>query len=257
MGTPLERLAAGLEDGDRRDDALEVLARAAAAALEGASAGEILRQAAEAFARPVITSSFGIDSTLLLAEAAEAARTIPVAFLDTGFHFPETVRHRRDLGRLIPNPILDVATPMTTKRQAAVYGPRLYERAPDTCCGIRKVAPLRALLQGHDAWITGVRRDQTAARRATPIVTIARMNDHRLARIAPLATWTSAEVVARHASHGLPTHPLADSGYTSVGCEPCTAPPTGTDRDGRWVGTDKTECGLHMGNLGGAPTASG
>lgn len=251
MRTPLERLADDLGHGGLDDDTLDGRAVAAATFLEGASAGEILQQVVTAFAHPVITSSFGIDSTVLLAEAAADAPTLPVAFLDTGFHFAETVRHRRDLARRLPNPIVDVATPMTTRRQAAIYGPRLHDRDPDTCCGIRKVAPLRALLQGHDAWVTGVRRDQTDARRDTPIVSIARMNEHRLARIAPLAAWTSAQVEARHAEHGLPAHPLAASGYTSVGCEPCTAPPAGTDRDGRWVGTDKTECGLHMGNLGG------
>lgn len=255
MPTPLERLADALDRGDLADAAADELAAHAAESLADATAGDVLGQVSAAFARPVITSSFGVDSTLLLAEAAEHAPTLPVAFLDTGFHFEETVRHRRDIARLVPNPIVDVAPPMTTRRQAAVYGPRLYDRAPDTCCGIRKVAPLRALLQGHDAWITGVRREQTEARRGTPVVSIARMNEHRLARIAPLAGWTGADVAERHASHGLPVHPLAEAGYTSVGCEPCTAPPADGDRDGRWAGNQKTECGLHMGRLGGTASS--
>src|SRR4051812_19832155 len=119
---------------------------------------------------------------------------------------------------------------------------RQWEREPDACCGLRKVAPLRQALGGVDAWITGLRRGQAASRAGTPKLAWDDANGKWKA--APLADWTDADVWAYIAEHDVPYHPLHDRGFSSIGCAPCTAP--GAGRDGRWAGTDRIECGLHL-----------
>ena len=209
---------------------------------EGADPGTILRWASERFgSRLAVTSSFA-DSVL-----AHLAWTnvpdIEVVVIDTHYLFAETLwfaRHAAQLfdGRLrIIEPTLD--TP----------GDDLWLRDTDACCALRKVAPLEKLLETNDAWVTGLRRDDSAGRAGAPIVS----NDllRGAVKINPIANWTDADVDAYTIEHCLPVHPMTGRGYTSIGCWPCTIPPRpdGDERSGRWAGQAKTECGLHLPDL--------
>lgn len=222
---------------------------AAAAGLEDASAQDILAWAVHAVPRLVVTSSFGADSAVLLHLLAGVDRNVPVLFLDTGLHFDETLAFRRELADELGLRVLDVRPDLTLEEQAQQHGDRLWERDPDICCGLRKTRPLRAVLRGYDGWASGVRRSQTPERATTPVVESRRHDERWLVKVAPLARWTDANVDAYLRAHDLPRHPLADAGYPSIGCRPCTARVTpGEDpRAGRWSAFDgKTECGIHL-----------
>jgi phosphoadenosine phosphosulfate reductase len=219
------------------------------AALEGAAAGRILRWAVERIPRFAVTSSFGADSTVLLHLTAQISPDVPVLFLDTGFHFPETLAFRRELiGLLGLTDVRDLRPQLGVVEQARQHGGGLYLRDPDRCCAIRKVAQLEAALEGFDGWATGLRRAQTADRADTPVVGSARRGERDLVKVAPLATWTTADVEAYRIAHDLPAHPLADAGFPSIGCAPCTrqVAPGADPRAGRWSGMAKTECGIHL-----------
>jgi phosphoadenosine phosphosulfate reductase len=202
-----------------------------------ADAHELVRWAVERFSdRLCVTASFG-DATLAhLADTV--APGIEITLLDTGYLFAETewfADHLADrLGLnvrvLRPDPHLERD---------------LWRTDPDACCGQRKVAPLRRALSGRTAWVTGLRRADSASRRSAPTV-----HDDLLrgvVKINPLAAWTDADVDAYLSAHDLPRHPLADRDYPSIGCWPCTRPAIDPSdpRSGRWAGTEKTECGLH------------
>jgi phosphoadenosine phosphosulfate reductase len=223
---------------------------AVAAALDGASAVEVLRWARLAIPRFCVTSSFGVDSAVLLSLVAEVDPDIPVLFIDTGLHFHESLAYRRELAaHLGLRTVVDVRPAVTVEAQAREHGAGLYLRDPDACCAIRKVEPLDdALLAGYDGWATGVRRSQTDARAGTPVVSAEHRAGRRLLKVAPLAGWTAADVAGHRAARDLPPHPLAARGFASVGCAPCTRPtrPGEDPRAGRWAGSDKTECGIHL-----------
>jgi phosphoadenosine phosphosulfate reductase len=225
------------------------LAGEASAHLEGKPADRILAWAAAVVPRFVVTSSFGADSAVLLHLLAETAPEVPVLFLDTGFHFDETLLFRRELARQLGLSVIDLRPDLSVGQQDERYGRELYRRDPDVCCQLRKTVPLRRALQSFDGWATGVRRVQTPERTATPVVE-ARQHDGRwLVKVAPLATWTDEDVARYLDQHRLPRHPLVSRGYPSVGCAPCTARvEDGQDaRAGRWADFDgKTECGIHL-----------
>jgi phosphoadenosine phosphosulfate reductase len=205
---------------------------------------EVLRWASDTFGPDVAaSSSFQTQSVPLLHMISRACPAMPVMFLDTGFHFPETIAFRdRLVARLGLN--LQVLT-CRIPRDAFMrcYG-TLYRSDPDLCCYLNKVEPLARALAGKAAWIAGIRRDQTAARSATPI--FGRGGDG-IYKVSPLAAWTSANVDAYIREHGLPVHPLTSQGYPSIGCKPCTRAiaPSADVRAGRWAESDKTECGIH------------
>nr|MDQ3957869.1 phosphoadenylyl-sulfate reductase [Actinomycetota bacterium] len=143
--------------------------------------------------------------------------------------------------------------------QAAVYGPELYRRDPEKCCFINKVAPLQAALEGYDAWISGIRRDQSPLRAETPTMEAQLLpSGVEILKIHPLAHWSRADVAAYVETHGIPTHPLLEQGYRSIGCAPCTRPVReGEDeRAGRWSNLSKTECGIHVFGKPDAPRQS-
>jgi phosphoadenosine phosphosulfate reductase len=218
-------------------------------ALERAAAQDVLRWAIDRIPRFAVTSSFGADSAVLLHLLAQVACDVPVLFLDTGFHFAETLEYRRELvGQLGLTDVRDLRPDLTVAAQATEHGGGLYLRDPDRCCAIRKVAPLDAALADLDGWATGVRREQTADRADTPVVGMARRGDRELVKVAPLARWSATEVEAYRRRHALPIHPLAEAGFPSIGCAPCTSPAgAATDpRAGRWSGMAKTECGIHL-----------
>lgn len=190
------------------------------------------------------TSSFQTQSVPLLHLISEAVPQMPVLFLDTGFHFPETLRFRDALvERLDLN--LVVLTPRMGHAGFLREHGQLYRRDPDLCCYLNKVEPLERALEGYDGWVAGVRRDQTENRRHTPI--LAWTKDAKL-KMSPMATWTDRDVWRYIDEHDLPEHPLLAKGYLSVGCAPCTRPVLAGEgaRDGRWAGNAKTECGLHV-----------
>ncbi len=236
------------EDGE---DAAFVRAMATEAAqmLEGKPADQVLRWAAHVVPRFVITSSFGADSAVLLHLVSEVSPQVPVLFLDTGYHFDETLAFRRDLARDLGLTVLDVRPALSVAQQDQRYGVDLFASDPDACCRMRKTIPLRGMLANFDGWATGVRRVQTPERADTPVVE-ARQHDNRwLVKVAPLVSWTDQDVDDYLDAHDLPRHPLVDQGYPSIGCAPCTRPvAAGQDaRAGRWAAFDgKTECGIHL-----------
>jgi phosphoadenosine phosphosulfate reductase len=227
----------------------ELDAEAVSAQLEDADAVEILRWAVASVPRFAVTSSFGADSAVLLHLVSIVEPDVPVLFLETGFHFPETVRYRRELvDQLGLRDLRDLKPVLTVAQQAGEHGGGLYLRDPDACCEIRKVEPLNRALRDFDGWASGVRREQTEERADTPIVKRVTREGRELLKISPLARWTTAEIEEHIERHGLPRHPLAEAGYPSIGCAPCTrAVAPGEDaRAGRWAGSAKTECGIHI-----------
>lgn len=233
--TSMARLAAG--------------ATAASAALDGASASEIVRWAAATIPNFVVTSSFGIDAAVLLALVATHAPGTPIIFLDTGLHFPETIAHRDTLTALLDLNVVSVRSPLTVEEQAQLFGTRLFARDANTCCMLRKGLPLQAALASADGWATGVRRAQTPSRADTPLVGTARKGQRLLVKVAPLAAYSNDDLAVARAELDLPDHPLEAQGYRSMGCEPCTRP-TGDGEDpraGRWAHEpERTECGIHI-----------
>lgn len=223
---------------------LAELAHRAARELDTAPAGEIVRWAVRTFgSRLVVTSS--MKDAVLVHLVCQLAPGIDVLFLDTGYHFPETLGTRDAVATIYPINLITVQPPLSVAEQDAAYGPKLYERDPDRCCRLRKVLPLDQALQGYDAWMTGLRRADSPSRSATPVVSYE--GRRAKVRIAPLAAWTDADVRSYISTHRVLTNPLLAAGYSSIGCAPCTrAVGTGEHpRAGRWAGLAKTECGIH------------
>jgi phosphoadenosine phosphosulfate reductase len=228
---------------------VRALAAEAAATLEGRPADRILAWAANVVPRFVVTSSFGADSAVLLHILSGTAPDVPVLFLETGFHFPETLTFRRDLAHQLGLTVLDLRPDLSVTQQAERHGPQLFATDPDACCAMRKTVPLRRALASFDGWATGVRRCQTPERADTPVVE-ARHHDGRwLVKVAPLASWSDRDIHRYLEEHALPRHPFVDQGYPSIGCAPCTRPAGdgGDPRAGRWADLGgKTECGIHL-----------
>ena len=216
------------------------------ARFENASTAEILQWAWDTFgSRVAASSSFQTQSLPLLHLIAQICPTMPVIFLDTGFHFPETLAYRDELqARLGLNVV--IARPIIEKSQLiATYGEGLYRCDPDLCCYINKVEPMRRALAGFEAWVSGVRRDQTNHRQGLNVL---ENQSSGPLKIYPMLNWTRAQVHAYIDQHQLPPHPLTAAGYRSIGCVPCTRPvlPGADERSGRWADNDKEECGLHL-----------
>lgn len=193
--------------------------------------------------RIAVVSSFGAESAVLLDLVAAIDPGVPVVFLDTGKLFWETRIYRDMLAARLG--LTDVRSVEPNWYHLAKYDPdgTLHATDPDRCCHIRKVLPLERALAGFDAWITGRKRFQGAARGALPVVE----SEEGRIKVNPLARWTRLEIEARFVERDLPYHPLVSAGYASIGCAPCTAPVAdGADvRAGRWTGREKTECGIH------------
>ncbi|MER5393961.1 phosphoadenylyl-sulfate reductase [Saccharopolyspora sp. NPDC002686] len=228
----------------RSDEELRALVEEAAPRLAGASAEEALRWAAENFGDGLIVAS-NMQDAVLVDLAAKAKPGVDVLFLETGYHFAETIGTRDAVAQVYDVTIVDALPAQTVAEQDAAEGPRLYERDPNRCCFLRKVVPLRNTLARYEAWVTGVRRVEAPTRANTPIVTWDERNG--LVKINPLAAWSDEEMQQYIDEHGVLVNPLVAAGYPSIGCQPCTAKPApGADpRSGRWAGSAKTECGLH------------
>jgi len=224
---------------------LERLARDAGRDLEDASPQEVLRWTEQHFGdRWVVASS--MQDAVLIDLAVQVRSDVRVLFLDTGYHFAETLGVRDAVAVRYPGLRLVNAVPeRTVAEQDEAEGPRLYERDPDRCCHLRKVVPLRRYLDGFGAWVTGLRRVDAPSRAGTPVVTWDER--HRLVKVNPIAGWSDGRFEEYVAAHDVLVNLLIGEGYPSIGCAPCTAPVTqGADlRSGRWQGRSKTECGLH------------
>jgi phosphoadenosine phosphosulfate reductase len=217
------------------------------AAFAGCPTEALLDWAATDFGdRIARTCSFsGTSGMVLLDMLARLGRGTPVIFLDTDLLFPETYALAEAAAQRYGIAIERRHPALSLDEQARQQGPRLYERDPDRCCGIRKVAPLAEALAPYDAWISGIRRDQSGTRAATQLVQWSAR--HSLLKINPLAFWTEREIWSYIAAHDVPYNPLLDHGYPSIGCLPCTRPAASGDaRAGRWSGSAKIECGIHL-----------
>lgn len=228
----------------------------AARRLEGRPPEEALAWAAERYApRVALATAFGAEGCLLVDLIARQRLPIEVFTLDTGLFFPETYDLWQRLEERYGIAIRAVRPSLTVPEQAAAHGDRLWRRDPDRCCAMRKVEPLRKALSGLEAWVTAVRRGQTADRARARVVEW----DDRfgLVKVNPLAAWTTEDVWSHVRHHRVPVNPLYERGYPSIGCEPCTSPVRFHEdpRAGRWRGLEKTECGLHA-RAQGRATAS-
>lgn len=192
-----------------------------------------------------LVSSFGAESVVLLHLAASVDRAIPVVFIDSGKMFGSTHRYRDEIVSLLGLKEVRIARPEPAVLTTHDTDSGLWLRDPDKCCAIRKVAPLSRALSGFDAWISGRKRFQGGTRAELPLVEA----DGDQLKINPLADWTKDDVGTYRALHELPEHPLVADGFRSIGCMPCTTRVAeGEDeRDGRWRGQNKTECGIHFG----------
>ncbi|MDI5964207.1 phosphoadenylyl-sulfate reductase [Streptomyces sp. SL13] len=229
----------------RTDDELRDLAETAGRELEDATAPQILNWAAQTFgSRFCVTSS--MEDAVVAHLASRARPGVDVVFLDTGYHFPETIGTRDAVAAVMDVRVITVTPARTVAEQDAEHGPRLHDRDPDLCCALRRVEPLAQGLAHYDAWATGLRRDESPTRANTPVVGWDARR--RKVKISPIARWTQQDVDAYVTEHGVLTNPLLDDGYTSIGCAPCTRRVlAGEDaRAGRWAGRGKTECGLHL-----------
>lgn len=224
---------------------LQQLAERGAAELgPHASAVDLLRWTDENFAGNYIVASNMQDGVLV--EMASAVRPgVDVLFLDTGYHFVETIGTRDAVEAVYDVNVVNVRPEKTVAEQDALFGKNLFERSANECCRMRKVEPLSKALAGYSAWVTGIRRVEAPTRANAPLISWDKA--FGLVKINPLAAWTDDEMQDYIDTHGILVNPLVDEGYPSIGCAPCTAKPiAGADpRSGRWAGQSKTECGLH------------
>ncbi len=214
--------------------------------LERATPREIIRWAWSAFGETMISSSsFQTQSIPLLYFISQEAPQIPVVFVDTGFHFAETIAFRDRVVEMFGLTLKIVQPQIKGEDFLRIFGP-LYNQSPDACCFYNKVAPFQLYLKNYRAWISGIRRDQTDNRQNSPVI-----GQHpflSLYKINPMAGWTAAQIDDFIEEHDLPRHPLWYKGYRSIGCEPCTLPVDHDEdeRAGRWANFEKTECGMHI-----------
>ncbi len=238
-GSPLIEMAS-TEDAEQ----MRTLAECAAAELADAPAEDVIRWATDTFGDRICVTSSMADAVIIhLASAIKPG--IDVVFLDTGYHFAETIGTRDAVDVVYPVNLISVTPSRTVAEQDAELGPRLYGRNPDLCCYLRKVEPLERTLKNYDAWITGVRRDETNSRRDSKVV---EWDDRReMVKVNPIVGWTGKQVDEFIADRGVLVNPLVYDGYPSIGCATCTmrVEPGADPRTGRWAGTGKTECGLH------------
>jgi phosphoadenosine phosphosulfate reductase len=226
------------------DSDIEAVATKDGLELEDATASEIIRWAADTFGdRLAVTSSMADAVVAHLASKVKPG--IDVLFLDTGYHFAETIGTRDAVGAVYDVNLINVTPALSVAGQDVAFGKDLFARDPDRCCALRKVAPLNTAMRDYDAWITGLRRDETPSRANTPVVSWDAGRGK--VKVCPIARWTQEDVDAYVGEHHILINPLLMDVYASIGCRPCTRRVVeGEDaRSGRWAGTDKIECGLH------------
>ncbi len=239
---------------DFTEERLRELAARGAAEMAGASATDLLRWTDQNFGgvngprgwatcRWVVASN--MQDAVLIDHAAKVRPGVPVIFLDTGYHFAETLGTRDAIESVYDVRVLDIAPEHSVAEQDRLMGKDLFARDPNECCRLRKVVPLRKALRGYGAWATGLRRVEAPTRANAPLISFD--ESFKLVKVNPLAAWTDQDVRDYVEKNQVLVNPLVDEGYPSIGCAPCTVKPAdGEDaRSGRWRGRNKTECGLH------------
>ena len=195
----------------------------------------------------VVTSSFQAECVALVHMLIQRRPKIPVVFLDTGYHFPQTYTYRDQVAARWNLNLLNLRPKLTVAEQESRFG-ILHQSDPGRCCGMRKVEPLFSALDHYGTWFTGLRREQSKSRTALePVAGFKLPSGKILQKISPLADWSTRDVWLYMQEHSIPMLPLYEEGYTSIGCEPCTSKPLDPhdERSGRWAGK-KLECGIHI-----------
>lgn len=226
-------------------DLRELAARGAEELNWESDAAHVISWAAEHFDVSEVAVACSMADAVLPALVAEQFPGVDVLFLETGYHFTETIAARDEVARVLDVNVVDVKPKLTVAEQDARHGKDLYRTDPAACCRMRKMEPLGESLSGYKLWFTGVRRDEAPTRLDTPLVTWDAM--HGLIKVNPLATWSFDDLVGYAHDHSVPVNLLLENGYPSIGCKPCTQPvaPGEDPRSGRWAGSGKVECGIH------------
>ncbi len=230
-------------EGRSHEELREIVSHVGAE-LELAPAEHIIEWAAATFGeRFCVTSSMG--DAVLAHLASKVVPGIDVVFLDTGYHFAETLGTADAVKHTLPVNLITITPVQSVAEQDAEYGPDLYKRDPDLCCKLRKVEPLATSLDGYDAWATGLRRAETHNRVTAPV--IGWDAKKKKVKVSPIARWTDEQVEQYIQDNGVLVNPLVYDNYPSIGCWPCTSrvKPGDDPRSGRWAGQNKTECGIH------------
>ena len=238
------RQRASLQHALRSRDELKAIAEEAAVKFAEAEADEVLAWVAQEFGYRTAVACSMADAVLPHV-VQKHLPWVDTLFLETGYHFAETLGTREAVASTMQLTIVDVMPALTVEEQDAKYGKDLFARDPGLCCQMRKVEPLTEQLANYEAWITGVRREDSWLRANTPVVEWDDKNG--MVKVNPLAAWTFDELLDYAAEHDVIINPLLNDGYPSIGCAPCTkrVAPGEDPRSGRWAGLDKTECGLH------------
>jgi len=218
---------------------------------ELASPQEVVRWALEdsGIERIALASAFQAEGTCVMHMASLIRPDIEVLFLETGFHFAETLAFKEQMADRLGVTVTDLVGAYTVERQTAEFGERLYERDATLCCEVNKVRPMFEALQKLDAWVTAFRRDSSPTRANAPILDLYELEPGRpMLKINPVANWSRTDTLGYLSEHDLPHNPLYDLGYTSIGCAPCTRTrfEGEPERAGRWAGLSKWECGIHQ-----------
>lgn len=235
-------------------DELRRIAAQGAADLDGASARELLQWTEDTFGTEASAATgdragyivaSNMQDGVLVHLAAQVRPGVDVLFLDTGYHFPETIGTRDAVEQVYGVNVVNAQAATTVAEQDAREGADLFAREPNRCCALRKVEPLQATLRNYRAWVTGIRRVEAPTRANAPLISYDEA--FGLVKINPIAAWSDDDMQAYIDEHSILVNPLVDDGYPSIGCAPCTVKPLpGADpRSGRWAGSAKTECGLH------------
>jgi phosphoadenosine phosphosulfate reductase len=213
--------------------------------LEGAPPEAVIRWAVDTFGESICIAASMADA-VLIDIASQVAPDVNVVFLDTGYHFPETLETRDRVEKRYPIRLHTILPRQTVEEQDATFGPKLHDRDPDACCSLRKVEPLARTLDGYLAWASGIRRDEAATRRNVGVVEWDRKRS--MVKVNPLACWTQQQVDEYVIANDVEVNPLIYDGYPSIGCAPCTRRvlPGADPRSGRWADNRKNECGLHL-----------
>jgi phosphoadenosine phosphosulfate reductase len=223
---------------------LQDLAERGAAELDGANAADLLRWTDENFGGGYVVAS-NMQDAVLVDLAAKVRPGVDVLFLDTGYHFVETIGTRDAVEAVYDINVVNVTAENSVAKQDELYGKDLFAREPNECCRMRKVEPLSKALRGYTAWVTGIRRVEAPTRAKAPLISWDKA--FGLVKVNPIAAWTDEDMQSYIDANDVLVNPLVFEGYPSIGCAPCTAKPAeGADpRSGRWAGLSKTECGLH------------
>ncbi|REE95186.1 phosphoadenylyl-sulfate reductase [Thermomonospora umbrina] len=235
LETPTDRPTLDLRD----------VAESAAEALKDASALEVIRWASATFGDRICLTSSMSDAALIHL-VSKVKPGIDVLFVDTGYHFAETIGTRDAVEAVYPVNVINVMPTRTVEEQEAALGPRLNGRNPDLCCFLRKVEPLGRALEGYMAWFSGIRREETSSRRDRKVI---EWDGKRgMVKVNPILNWTQQEMDDYISDNGILVNPLHYDDYPSIGCEPCTrrVAPGEDPRSGRWAGLGKSECGIHL-----------